>query len=723
MPANEVIRIGDQFYILASSSLAEETYRVLKQGETFAVFDRHGDIRPLGFEDHGLFHEGTRFLSHSTIKLDGRSPLLLSSTVREDNDILVVDLTNPDFSSRSGEMIFHGTVHFERTIFLWKGCKYERLEISNYGLAPVEFLCSFVFDADFMDIFEVRGIKRKRRGDRLEPVIGVDSVVLGYKGLDGIVRKTGIHISPPPEEMRPNQAKILVRLEPQQKSSIYITVTCEIGHEETRGLSFESAFQEARKAYQSRHESACMVETSNEQFNDWLNRSVADLFMMITQTEYGYYPYAGIPWYNTIFGRDGIITAFETLWLYPDITRGVLSYLAARQAEGVMPEQEAEPGKILHEERKGEMARLKEIPFGSYYGTVDATPLFIVLAGYYYERTDDRDFIQQIWPNIERALYWIDSYGDMDKDGFVEYSPHCRDGLTNQGWKDSWDSVFHSDGSLAHPPIALCEVQGYVYEAKVKGAQLAYLLGKEETGKRLREEAEALRERFQRTFWLDELGTYALALDKEKQPCMVRSSNAGHCMFSGIAAQEHARILTRNLTGDAFFTGWGIRTIASSEARYNPMSYHNGSVWPHDNAIIAFGMSRYGFKDAVLKILTGLFEASIFLDLHRLPELFCGLTRRKGEGPTLYPVACDPQSWASGAIFLLLQACLGVSIQAQESRVYFNHPVLPSFLQEVVVRDLRIGSASLDIAFKRHEQDVSITVMRREGNIEVIVKK
>jgi glycogen debranching enzyme len=719
----EIIRIKDQFYILANSSLAEVTTRVLKHADTFLVTDRHGDIRPLGFEDHGLFHKGTRFLSRFALKLDGRSPLLLSSTVKENNDFLVVDLTNSDFESKDGSRVHQGNVHLERTIFLWEGCCYEAIKISNYRLTRIEFFFSLEFDADFADIFEVRGMKRKEKGNRLNPIVENESVILVYKGLDGVVRKTRMDISPKPDEVGANQVGFHVKLDSHQEGYFYLTISCEIENEPPQRKEFVKALHEVGIAYQTSHEGMCMVETSNEQFNDWLNRSMADLHMMLTKTQYGIYPYAGIPWFNAIFGRDGIITAFETLWLYPGISRGVLSYLAAHQADSFIPEKDAEPGKILHEERKGEMANLKEIPFGQYYGTVDATPLFIILAGHYYERTGDKDFIQQLWPNIEHALDWIDTYGDLDKDGFVEYKRGLNNGLSNQGWKDSEDSIFHADGGLAFPPIALCEVQGYVYEAKTKAAQIALLLGKQGKAEKLHKEAETLRQKFINTFWCEELGTYALALDGEKRACNVKSSNAGHCLFSGIASEKHAPYIIQNFMDKSFFSGWGIRTIDSSQARYNPMSYHNGSIWPHDNALVAFGMGRYGFKVGATKILTSLFDASIFLDLHRLPELFCGFERRRGEGPTLYPVACDPQSWASGAVFLLLQACLGLSIQAQEKKVYFNYPTLPAFLQHLTIKNLKVNSAFLDIAFQRLEKDVAVSIMRKEGEIELVVIK
>jgi len=718
----QIIRVKDQFYILASTSLADAKSRVLKHGETFAIFDRHGDIRPFGFEDHGVYFEGTRFLSRLDVNFEGQNPLLLSSTVKEDNDVLVVDLMNPDFPAEDG-IIQRGTVHASRSIFLYKSSCFERFLISNYGLGPVSFSFSVLFAADYSDIFEVRGMKRKARGEMLEPVVEMNRVVLRYKGLDERVRRTRIEFSPAPDRISPEEISFLVNLAPQQKAAFYFTVSCEYEDEPVESRSYEQAFLEVQTQFLKNQMECTQVETSNEKFNHWINRSKADINMMLTESPYGMYPFAGIPWFSTYFGRDGIITALETLWLYPEISRGVLTFLAAFQAEELIPEQDAEPGKIIHEIRRGEMAVLKEIPFGRYYGTIDATPLFIVLAGYYYERTGDRDFIQQLWPNIERALDWIDHYGDSDGDGFVEYKQRSDGGLSNQGWKDSEDSVFHSDGRFAHAPIALCEVQGYVYDAKRKAAGLAVMLGKKQRAEKLEKEAEKLKQSFHRDFWSDDLGMYAIALDGDKKPCFVRSSNAGHSLFSGIAGEAQAKIIAQTMVTQPFFTGWGIRTIAGTEPRYNPMSYHNGSIWPHDNALIAFGMSRYGMKEAALKVLTGLFEAGSFIDLQRLPELFCGFDRRPGEGPTLYPVACDPQAWAAGAVFLLIQACLGLRIAASENKIYFHQPQMPAFLKQIHIKNLKVDSASIDLVAHRYDQDVSISVTRRLGYIEVVTLK
>jgi glycogen debranching enzyme len=724
--AREVIRVRDAFYIRSSSSRTDVRTRVLKQGDTFAVFDRFGDIDTFGTGELGMYYQDTRFLSRLTLKLGKDRPLLLSSTVREDNAVLAVDSTNPDVC-RNGETVFpRGTVHIFRSKILWKRTCHERLRIHNFGRAAMDFSFSIEFEADFADIFELRGTKRERRGRRIDTELVHDGLVLAYEGLDGRLRRTRIVFDPPPTRLSESAATYQIRLEPGEAASYRWAIACEVNAESHAEVEpcYEKVVQEAAGALECADAREPHIFTSNEQFNDWLNRSIADLHMMRTETPYGPYPYAGVPWFSTEFGRDGIITALQCLSFDPSLARGVLAYLAATQADAENPEQDAQPGKVLHETRAGEMAMLGEIPFRRYYGSIDATPLFIMLAGAYYRRTGDRAFIESIWPNIERALAWIDQYGDLDGDGFVEYTRMSKHGLIHQGWKDSHDAIFHMDGTSAEGPIALCEVQGYVYAAKLAAAELAKLLGDQERSRDLSKQAKTLCRRFEESFWCDELSTYALALDGKKQPCRVRTSNAGHCLFAGIAAEEHARRVAATLTDEMSFSGWGIRTVATSEARYNPMSYHNGSVWPHDNSLIAAGFARYDLRESAAAVLAGLLDASLFFDLHRLPELFCGFPRRPGEAPTLYPVACAPQSWASGAVFLLLEACLGLSVSASERRLTFSKPILPRFLQQVTIRGLKVGDARADLLLTRHDEgDVGVNVLRREGALDVLVLK
>ena len=720
---DNVDRRIDQYQIVASSSLTDEHIEVLKQGDTFGLFDQYGDIHSLRTGSHGLYHEGTRFLSRFVLTLNGERPLLLSSTVKQDNVLLNVDLTNPDMTADGQVKISRGSLHLSRTRFLWQGRCFERLRVHNYSLLPVLVRLSISVDADFADLFEVRGTIRNRRGRRLESVMSKDGLSLGYEGLDRMDRWVTVRCAPAPTAVHPDEIWFDTFVPEGEVAQWDLTISCEVGQRIRCDHSYEHALVEVERALHSARADDCLIVTSNAQFNMWLNRSLADLHMMVSDTPDGPYPYAGVPWFSTPFGRDGLITAFEFLWVNPRIARGVLAYLAATQAKEVLPEQDAETGKILHETRKGEMAALNEIPYGRYYGSIDATPLFIMLAGAYYERTGDQAFIIQIWPNIELALQWIDCAGDLDGDGFVEYSRRSKDGLIHQGWKDSQDAVFHADGRSAEGPIALCEVQGYVFAAKRSAAQLALALGHTEQSSRLLKEADTLRTQFERHFWCNDLSSYALALDGVKQPCRVKTSNAGHCLWTGIADPKHGMRTAKTLMSEESFNGWGVRTVAATETRFNPMAYHNGSVWPHDNALIAAGMAAYGFKQGALKILGGLFDASLFLGLHRLPELLCGFPRRSGEGPTLYPVACSPQTWSSVAVFLLLQSCLGLRIEAIRSRLSFSQPVLPPFLEHIEMKNLRIGDATVDLLLERHPKDVGINILRQQGQVEVVVTK
>ncbi|WP_456431808.1 amylo-alpha-1,6-glucosidase [Thermosulfuriphilus sp.] len=720
MAHQEIICVENRFYILTTSARIDDRPRVLKQGDTFAIFNRFGDIEPLGSNEYGLFHQGTRFVSRLRLAVADLAPLLLSSTIREDNIFFTVDLTNPDIVSRDRLLVPKGTIHILRTKFLYDGCCYERLEFENFGLCPVDLFFSYYFEADYADIFEVRGLKRPKKGRIFAPKLESDRVIFSYQGLDGVLRETVLRFSPAPEELAPSEAIFRVCLRPREAKTFFLTVSCEIDEEKRRCLSYKKAGFEARLHLTNFRQQTCEIQTSNEQFNRWLHRSLADIFIMLTDTPHGPYPYAGIPWFSTVFGRDGIITALECLWINPAIARGVLSYLAATQAREINPETDAEPGKIVHEIRSNETAATGEIPFAFYYGTIDATPLFILLAGAYYQRTQDLDFIRQIWPQILLALEWIEKYGDLDGDGLVEYSSKGK-GLVNKGWKDSHDSVFHADGRLVKGPIALVEVQGYVYEAWLKASHLAAALGEEVLANKLALQAKILRKKVNKLFWSEELDTYALALDGDKRPCLVRTSNAGHLLFSGLAGEEEARAVAQRLLSPDSFSGWGIRTLSSLEVRYNPMSYHNGSIWPHDNALIAYGLRRYGFRTEFLKIFQALFEASNFFELHRMPELFCGFPRRPHEGPTAYPVSCNPQAWAAASVFFLLQASLGLSFEG--GKIYFYHPILPDFLNRIWIKNLRLGEASVDLLIRKWEGDVVINVFKKKGDLEIIVVK
>jgi glycogen debranching enzyme len=483
------------------------------------------------------------------------------------------------------------------------------------------------------------------------------------------------------------------------------------------------AARSARKALREATHRAASMETSSSVVNEVLSRSMADISMLVTDTEHGPYPYAGVPWFSTPFGRDGLITALQTLWLYPALAKGVLRFLANTQATEADPLRDAEPGKILHETRRCELARLGEVPFARYYGSVDSTPLFVVLAGFYWQYTADRSTLESIWPNVHAALRWIDTYGDIDGDGFLEYRRKTDTGLFNQGWKDSGDAVFHADGHLAEPPIALCEVQGYVYLARLMAAQMAGAMGEHVLAAAQLARANQLREQFNEQFWDDELGMYALALDGEKRPCRVRSSNAGQVLFTGIATAERAARMAEALESREFFSGWGIRTISAREWRFNPASYHNGSIWPHDNALIALGLAKYGNSTQVMHLTQAILDAAAQMELRRLPELFSGTQRRRGKGPVLYPVACAPQAWAAATPFALLQACLDLQIDAAQCIVRLRHPRLPPSLNSLLIRDLPVGAARLDLMLRRRQgEDVAVNVLRKNGQADVDVR-
>ena len=707
------------FYIPATGPAARPR-RTLKHDNTFIVVDSHGDIGASAGGPDGLFHCDTRFLSHLELLLNGMQPLLLGSNVRDDNTLLTVDLTNPDVYFDHHLVLPKDTLHVVRTIFLWRDTAYQRLAIHNHGDRPVDLRLSLLFDCDFADLFEVRGLRRERRGVVSRRLVRPATTLLSYEGLDARVRQTALTFDPPPGEITPTTASYRLNLAPKQATPIFFTIGCG-APEPPKPIPFLRGLRAVHRNQRAASHNTATVETSNDLFNEVLCRSMSDLHMLMTNTPQGPYPYAGIPWYSTTFGRDGLITALQMLWLDPRIAQGVLRRLAAYQAKTDDPASDAQPGKILHEIRNGEMAELREVPFGLYYGSVDSTPLFVMLAGLYAERTGDDATIAELWPAIEAALGWIDGPGDPDGDGFLEYYRATEQGLANQGWKDSQDAIFHADGQLAQGPIALAEVQGYVYSAKHAAARCALRLGLVERAHHLQAQAEELAERFDASFWCPNLETYALALDGRKDPCRVRSSNAGQVLFTGIAKLERAIKVADGLLRPQFFSGWGIRTIANTESRYNPMSYHNGSIWPHDNALITLGMARYGLKRSIERVFKGLFDAATYMDMRRLPELFCGFQRGRGRGPTHYPVACSPQAWASATPFTLIEASLGLEFDPAANEIRLRNPRLPSFLDEVILRNLQLKQSSVDLKVRRHANEVSVEILERRGQIQVSV--
>ena len=710
--------VHPQYYIATTSSPVDDRARVLKYGRLFFVFDRLGDVQTSGLGEEGLFYDGTRHLSELSLNLWNARPLLLSSTVATNNFLFTADLANLDVFREEQIAIHRGALHVVRSRFLWRDSCFEKILLVNHGLEEMEVPLRIGFEADFADVFEVRGTQRERRGRRLDEQITDTAVILSYEGLDRVVRQTSIRSDLTPVRRSSTDLEFELTLRPKERILLHFEVSCE--PEKLSFVGYTEAFSSASSELTAVAAQFAQITSSNSRFSDWIARSMSDLQMMMAGNPERNYPYAGVPWFSTVFGRDGIITAMQTLWLNPEIAKGVLDYLAFSQADRSDPVADSEPGKILHEMRRSEMAATGEVPFARYYGSVDATPLFIMLAGAYFERTGDRPFLERLWPHIERALHWIDRYGDVDGDGFVEYARQSSKGLVQQGWKDSNDSVFHADGKIAEPPIALCEVQGYVYAAKLAAARLSRVLGNVNLCCELEVQAETLRTHFEEQFWCDDLGTYALALDGRKRPCRVRASNAGHCLYTGIASPERGRRVAETLLGTDFFTGWGIRTLAKMEVRYNPLSYHNGSVWPHDNSMIASGMAKYGCKRLAGQVLLALLDLSSEVDLRRLPELFCGLKRRPTEGPTLYPVACSPQAWSAAAPFLILEGCLGISVQPERDRIIFDRPFLPEGMSQLFIRNLRCGDMVADLLLERRNDSVLVHRESKDDRLEIV---
>ena len=697
-----------------NSALSMPRPHVLKHGECFAVFDAWGDAGAAPHAAEGLFFEDTRYISYLVLAINGARPLVLSSAVRDDNSALVVDMAGPpaqgDQVRPTGDV-----VHLLKTISVGDEGLVLHLEMRNFAMVSASLQVAFEFDADFVDVFELRGTPRQKRGRRLDDETANDKAILAYAGRDDIIRRTRIGFMPPPSQVLNRRAQWHIELPPKGTWSATLSAQCERSEKSSRRPAGAPPPSERRVPERTE------IRTDSEPFNEVIARSRADIDMLITETSQGPVAYAGLPWFSTSFGRDALITAFECLWLDPMLAVGTLRYLATTQATAIDKDADAEPGKILHETRKGEMSMLGEVPFRRYYGSVDATPLFVMLAAAYHAETGDVALIHEIWPNIEAALAWMSGYGDADGDGFLEYDRRSINGLVNQGWKDSGDAIFHADGRLVEPPVTLAEVQAYAYAAFRGAAVLAGVLGQVHRQSELTAAAAKLQRAFEAAFWIEDLDTYALALDGGKRPCRVRTSNAGQVLFGGIASAQRARRVANTLMTPRLFSRWGIRTVADDEVRYNPMSYHDGSVWPHDNGLIAMGFGRYGLKQPIVALLDALSEAARFMPMRRLPEFFCGFARRSGIGPTVHPAACAPQAWASASVIGMLGALLGVSLDPAGHQVLLREPVLPAGINRMMLSNLRLGSATMDLQLQRRGEGVDVRVVRRDGEIDVVV--
>jgi glycogen debranching enzyme len=682
-------------------------FHALKHDHMFAVADALGDLH--GASD-GLFLNDTRILSRYALTVGGATPALLSSGLSNDNVFFRANLTNrplPQLGESTATP--QGAVHIERSRLIWNSRLYERLAITNYGDTEFALPLELTFAADFADIFEVRGLVRRQRGTQEPAVVQRCSVELGYRTLDGSGLACVIAFSPEPVEVGADHARFRVMLPRRAGREVYIEIGASAARAGAGERCYRAAAAQARRHMRAKRSRGARLHTASSRFDKWLTRSRADLALLETSLETGPYPFAGIPWFSTPFGRDALITALQVLWLDPELARGVLAFLARHQAQETSDPADSQPGKILHEMRSGEMSRLGEVPFARYYGSVDATPLFIMLAGAYARRTADHEFIAVLWPALLRAMKWIEGPADSNGDGLVDYSRATERGLVNQGWKDSFDSVFHEDGRLPVGPIALLEVQGYVYAANRSMAELAELRGDLVHARQWRRAAERVRRAVERHFWMPDQKFYGIALDGTGALCRVCASNAGHLLYVGLPSARRGRHVCEQLQSGSFDSGWGTRTVREHSPRFNPMSYHNGTVWPHDTGLCAAGMARYGRRAAARRLLEESFSAAGYFDM-RLPELLCGFARRTGEPPVGYPVACLPQAWSSGAVFMMLQATLGVEVDGLRREIVIDRPDLPHDVERLEVNGLPVAGGTIDLRFRRRAGKVGVQV-------------
>jgi glycogen debranching enzyme len=721
-PRDDLI-IGEHYYILASSVAADLPKLVLKHDTAFLVADRRGDFPNIPGE-FGFYVDDTRFLSLFELRMHGQRGLMLNAGLSDDALEAAIDLTNPDVFVNPMVVLPGRSTRLLRRITILGGQLYQWLAIEGFVPDQHELELTLTFAADFVDVFEVRGHPRPRRGEPLPPRVEDKTVRLGYRGLDGVVRTTTLTFDPPPARLTAESATYTLTLAPRQRLEIAVVVAAAREPAPApRPLPFHDATGRRRATVERLDSEAARIRTSHDRFDHWLSRSRHDVHLLLSETPEGFVPDAGIPWYVAPFGRDGLITAFQLLPFEPEIARGVLRYFARHQGTVDDAFTDQEPGKILHELRRGEMAATREIPFIPYYGTVDATPLYVMLAAEHLKWTHDVDFARELWPAIERALAWMERAGAAQGAGYLAYMRRSPVGLINQGWKDSHDAVMHADGTLAEAPIALAEAQGYQYAALLGAALVAEVVGRPERAAPLRVRARRLQERFESDFWMPDEAFYALALDGAGASCRVVSSNPGHLLWTGIVSDSRAQIVTRRLMEDDMFSGWGVRTLSSRERLYNPMSYHNGSVWPHDTALAAAGMRAYGLTSPFVTLTSGLFEAVLQFENLRMPELFCGFTRVPGHSPTRYPVACSPQAWAAGVVFHLVAAMLALRPEGADNQLTLARPTLPPWLTWIEIRGLRIAKSRLALRVTQGTDSAAVELLARDGDAELVVRR
>jgi glycogen debranching enzyme len=700
---------------------AREDLLALKSGAQFVCTRPDGSIRPARASGEGFYAQDTRHLSELGLTVGGLQPVLLSS-VMESGHHAVINATNPVLAD-GGASIPQDSLNVRRTVLVADRLYY-RVRVRSFHPKPVATVVEMTLAADFADVFEVRGVGRRTGGRLSPPSRDGDRLRFTYVAVDGRRRETLVDLSPAPLGVRIDEDRVHVawdlQLDAGEGIELQLTVLPLMRGRRRAGPTLEQAAMRLEATHADWVDACAHISTDNELFDRLTDASVRDLHALMMPVHGGALPAGGIPWYVAPFGRDSLLSACEALMLNPALARGTLLVLAGLQADADEDWRDSEPGKILHELRVGELARTGQIPHTPYYGTVDATPLFLMVAGGYYRWTLDLDTMTRLRPALDAALRWIDEWGDRDGDGFVEYERRSPAGLRNHGWKDSEDAIMHADGSLAQGPIALVEVQGYVYEAKLLIADVYEALGDPARAGLLRTEAAALRAAFNEAFWMPEQNFFALALDGRKHQVRSITSNPAHCLYCGIIDDDKARLVAERLMAPDMFSGWGIRTLSSTSPAYNPMSYHNGSVWPHDNAIAAAGLKRYGYDAATSRIAAGLFDVASGARDFRLPELLCGFHRNESRAIVAYPVACIPQSWAAATPFMLLQSLLGISAHAPENRLTVDRPRLPDWLGSVEIRNLRVGRSKVGLGFHYSASgSTGFSLLNQHGDVRV----
>lgn len=694
-------------------------YRVIKENDFFLISGLDGDIHLDQEYAHGFYTQDTRFINRLELLINGHRPVLLHS-IADDNYFSTFLLTNPHIENKGVVQLWRESLQIERTRFIYNGVLYEQVQLTNFSHEPIQFKLSIFVDADFQDMFAIRGFQNGHTGKMLDTTVTDQAMILSYIGLDDIKRNTKITWNEPAVVSTEGTIDFSIHLNPAEMKAVSIRYAPFFGDHIVDSLPADQAIYQLKQSYEQWNEHATQVDSDDLLFNRVYHRGKQDLRGLLTDKGFGLFPVAGVPWYAVPFGRDSLITALQMLPLNPMIAKHTLFTLANYQGENLDPWRDEQPGKIMHEIRYGELANTNQIPFTPYYGTIDATPLFLVLAAEYFHWTNDLDTIRDLLPHIEQAMEWINKFGDRDHDLFVEYFQESSKGIANQGWKDSGNSIVHKSGELANAPIALVEVQGYVYQAKSKLAPILRLIGMDEYANQLEKEASMLKERFQEHFWMPEENYYAIALDSEERQVKSVTSNPGHLLMTEILDDEHSRQVAHRLVQDDLFSGFGIRTMSTKSTGYNPMSYHNGSVWPHDNSMILLGLGRLGFQQEACRIIDGLLQAASYFEYHRLPELICGYDAQVGY-PIPYPVACSPQAWAAGTSIVLLQTILGITPDACKKQINLK-PGMPSTMNELHVRNLRIGDGALELKVKRQVHGFHVEVIQNSTNYEIHIQ-